>query len=409
MANKCSHCGSLEHTVENCPHKRGLFFGESSCRHCGSSNHPSDQCPHERGFFFSETECRHCGSKEHASKACPHKRGLFFSESSCRYCGSSDHASDKCPHERSLLFSETQCRHCGSKNHSSNSCPHNKNTGIGFLGWLIGVVIVIMAVVWLAVYIVLPVTLLNSALAFTILAAVKKRSRRLWATFSLLGAAYMFADIWNGWFSHIFVTNVVKNHSWISGFLFINSAAVGLSACFLVIPLWESAKNMNTTQSLKKAAALSGIISLVLIATLTMPVVYLYKYLPERKTATAEISTAHQFQNSPASFPSTGSSDSARLANSTPKPEQPVQHVFPGKYPQASERLLSMEEIINLDKRELKIMRNEIFARHGYRFRDQSLRDYFEKQVWYRDISDDVSKDLTAIEVQNISLLKKLE
>lgn len=29
-------------------------------------------------------------------------------------------------------------------------------------------------------------------------------------------------------------------------------------------------------------------------------------------------------------------------------------------------------------------MRNEIFARHGHRFADQELRDYFFQRPWYR-------------------------
>ena len=47
MSDKCSKCGSLEHTYDDCPHG----FLSDKCSKCGSLNHSTDNCP--QGFFAS--------------------------------------------------------------------------------------------------------------------------------------------------------------------------------------------------------------------------------------------------------------------------------------------------------------------------------------------------------------------
>jgi hypothetical protein len=67
-------------------------------------------------------------------------------------------------------------------------------------------------------------------------------------------------------------------------------------------------------------------------------------------------------------------------------------------YPEASLRRLSMDELSVLNKDELRIMRNAIYARHGYIFNSTDLKSYFSKQSWYVAQYKDVSKFLTPIE-----------
>ena len=75
--------------------------------------------------------------------------------------------------------------------------------------------------------------------------------------------------------------------------------------------------------------------------------------------------------------------------------------------PDSSDRLLSPDELGNYSALELRIARNEIFARHGLRFSDPSLRNHFSQFSWYRATSDSV--DLSATEKANIALLKSAE
>jgi len=55
---------------------------------------------------------------------------------------------------------------------------------------------------------------------------------------------------------------------------------------------------------------------------------------------------------------------------------------------------------------ELKVMRNEIFARHGYIFNTKSMRDKFVGQSWYKPTKTDVTGELTEVEKINIAQLK---
>lgn len=82
---------------------------------------------------------------------------------------------------------------------------------------------------------------------------------------------------------------------------------------------------------------------------------------------------------------------------------------IPGSYPQASERLLTNDDLMNLSKYELKIMRNEIYARHGYIFKTSDMQAYFNSQNWYVPRYDDVTSYLTDIEKRNIEMIKRYE
>lgn len=81
----------------------------------------------------------------------------------------------------------------------------------------------------------------------------------------------------------------------------------------------------------------------------------------------------------------------------------------PGDYPKASERLLMEKDLEGLTKKELRIMRNEILARHGYSFKSEDLKNRFESQPWYFPLSNDVSKQLSIIEKANIKFIQKHE
>lgn len=74
-----------------------------------------------------------------------------------------------------------------------------------------------------------------------------------------------------------------------------------------------------------------------------------------------------------------------------------------------SKELLKKELVENLTKGDIYILRNLIFARHGFTFRDQKLREYFDNHSWYMPVYSDVKKALTNIEKKNIDLLLRYE
>ncbi len=82
----------------------------------------------------------------------------------------------------------------------------------------------------------------------------------------------------------------------------------------------------------------------------------------------------------------------------------------PGKFPEASDRILTNVDLSRLSKQDLLIMRNEIYARHGYIFhQDNFCINYFNKQTWYHGNYEDVSSMLTTNEIQNLRLILKYE
>lgn len=70
---------------------------------------------------------------------------------------------------------------------------------------------------------------------------------------------------------------------------------------------------------------------------------------------------------------------------------------------------LTKEDVENLKKVDIMIIRNSIYARHGFSFKDPNLRSFFESQEWYMPVSMDIQKDLTKIEKDNIKLLMQYE
>lgn len=70
---------------------------------------------------------------------------------------------------------------------------------------------------------------------------------------------------------------------------------------------------------------------------------------------------------------------------------------------------LTKEQVSNLKKADLFIIRNTIYAKHGYSFKNRQLRAFFDKQQWYIPVHADIKADFTSIEKQNIDLLLRYE
>jgi hypothetical protein len=73
--------------------------------------------------------------------------------------------------------------------------------------------------------------------------------------------------------------------------------------------------------------------------------------------------------------------------------------------PDPSKQLLSNQNLKKYTPQELRILRNEIFAKKGYIFKSADLRQHFKKFDWYTPISKDVSESLSILEKLNIQTL----
>jgi hypothetical protein len=86
----------------------------------------------------------------------------------------------------------------------------------------------------------------------------------------------------------------------------------------------------------------------------------------------------------------------------------------PGVWPWTSQRLITGYELQGMSGQDLELMRNEIYARHGWVFRRPDLRRYFESQPWYRPNQDGlanrmVEAGLSGVERRNVQIIQEQE
>ena len=64
--------------------------------------------------------------------------------------------------------------------------------------------------------------------------------------------------------------------------------------------------------------------------------------------------------------------------------------------PESASRLLTEADLANLTQEDLRIARNEIYARHGRKFLDEGLQEYFNGKSWYNGTiePDDFKEDM---------------
>lgn len=80
-----------------------------------------------------------------------------------------------------------------------------------------------------------------------------------------------------------------------------------------------------------------------------------------------------------------------------------------GQYPKGSTKLLKESDVENMRPAELRIMRNEIYARHGYSFTLEDMQQHFATADWYMPVVLDVKDKLTPTETKNAELIKRYE
>lgn len=76
----------------------------------------------------------------------------------------------------------------------------------------------------------------------------------------------------------------------------------------------------------------------------------------------------------------------------------------------ASKDKLKKKDVENMFKDDLEFIRNAIYARHGYSFKNRKMRYIFDNEVdWYMPVTTDVRDVLTPLEKENIELIKRYE
>ena len=80
--------------------------------------------------------------------------------------------------------------------------------------------------------------------------------------------------------------------------------------------------------------------------------------------------------------------------------------------PDSDQRRLTEEDLNGLSEKELRIARNEIYARHGRKFKDKELQVHFDQMEWYTamyDASEFDERSLNVYELYNLDFISKYE
>ncbi len=87
----------------------------------------------------------------------------------------------------------------------------------------------------------------------------------------------------------------------------------------------------------------------------------------------------------------------------------PVAERNPLADPTVLERQLSVGQIEGLSRRDLRLLRNTIYARHGRPFQSPVLSNYFADKAWYSPAASYADASLTDIDKRNIQLVQSME
>ena len=86
-----------------------------------------------------------------------------------------------------------------------------------------------------------------------------------------------------------------------------------------------------------------------------------------------------------------------------------ITEILTGQYPYTSMKLVLPSELDYFSKAQLRVMRNEIYARHGYVFSSADLKAHFAKMSWYKPLNDNSKVQLSQLEQLNVDLIKAWE
>ncbi len=86
-----------------------------------------------------------------------------------------------------------------------------------------------------------------------------------------------------------------------------------------------------------------------------------------------------------------------------------ITEILTGQYPYTSMKLVLPSQLDFFTKAQLRVMRNEIYARHGYVFSSADLKAHFSKMSWYKPLNDNSKVQLSQLEQLNVDLIKAWE
>jgi hypothetical protein len=100
---------------------------------------------------------------------------------------------------------------------------------------------------------------------------------------------------------------------------------------------------------------------------------------------------------------------SARLGTWVGPSDTPADERSPLEDPTVLDKQLSVDQLKDLSRRDLRLLRNTIYARRGRPFRSDLLRAYFEATEWYKADPGYTEARLNAVDNRNIKVIRSVE
>jgi hypothetical protein len=83
--------------------------------------------------------------------------------------------------------------------------------------------------------------------------------------------------------------------------------------------------------------------------------------------------------------------------------------ISPGDMEHFENRLVTEDMLKGLSLHELRLLRNEVYARHGRQFRTEWLSQYFWSQPWYQAREDSAEPELSDVDKKNVETIVAYE
>ena len=77
--------------------------------------------------------------------------------------------------------------------------------------------------------------------------------------------------------------------------------------------------------------------------------------------------------------------------------------------PSLLDHQITMEQLADFSRRDLRILRNMVYARHGRPFHSELLQKYFSTMDWYKPDPSYTEARLSALDTRNIKLIRSVE
>lgn len=144
----------------------------------------------------------------------------------------------------------------------------------------------------------------------------------------------------------------------------------------------------------KHTALIIVLVVLIVAVLAAFGGVFLFNYLEDRKGQEVVEELQEELEDSEEETDGkaeTEEDDTDEAGEETEEPaEDPATDVTDRDYifPDSDSRYLTDADVEGLTIQEINYGKNEIYARHGRRFKSQELMDYFESKSWYQGLYD---------------------